>query len=173
MGVHRIADLVVNVADLLAHPGSSRPVELEALLDGLSVSASSVPAGEPVTLDVELQAVNDAIVVKGSVRAPWVGECRRCLQPATGVVEADVHEIYERHPVDGETRLLEDVIVDLTELARDSVLLELPLAPLCKDDCAGLCPVCGADRNAAEDCGCVTEIRDERWAALDDLKFED
>ena len=173
VGVHRIADLVVNVADLLPHPGSTRHVEREALVDGLAISASSVPAGEPVTVDVDLQAVNDAIVVKGHVRAPWAGECRRCLRPARGTADAEVHEIYERDPVEGETRKLEDVIVDLTELARDSVLLELPLAPLCKDDCAGLCAVCGADKNAAEDCGCVTEVRDERWAALDDLRFDD
>ena len=172
VGVHRIADLVVNVADLLAHPGSSRPVELEAVLDGLSISASRVPAGEPLSVAADLQAVNDAIVVKGHVRAPWEGECRRCLQPATGSVEAEVQEIYERHPVDGETRKLEDVIVDLTELARDSILLELPLAPLCKDDCAGLCPSCGADKNSTG-CECVTEVRDERWAALDDLRFDD
>jgi uncharacterized protein len=172
VGAHRIADLVVNVADLLAHPGSRRQVELEALLDGLSVSASAVPAGEPVTVDADLQAVNEGIVVKGHVRAPWAGECRRCLQAATGTVDAEVHEVYERHPVDGETRLLEDVIVDLTELARDSVLLELPLAPLCKDDCAGLCPSCGIDKNTTT-CDCVTEVKDERWAALDDLRFED
>jgi len=172
VGVHRIADLVVNVAGLLPHPGSTRHVEREAVLDGLSVSASQVPAGEPVTVDVDLQAVNDAIVVKGHVRSTWAGECRRCLQPATGPIDAEVHEIYERDPVDGETRKLEDVIVDLTELARDSVLLELPVAPLCKDDCAGLCPTCGVDKNATG-CDCSTEVRDERWAALDDLKFDD
>lgn len=173
MGAHRIADLVVNVADLLPHPGSTRHVDREALLDGLVISSSRVPAGEAVSLDVDLQAVNDGIVVKGHVRAPWEGECRRCLKTACGAVDAEVQEIYERKPVEGETRLLEDVIVDLTELARDSVLLELPLAPLCKADCRGLCPSCGADKNDAVDCGCVLAVRDERWAALDDLKFDE
>lgn len=173
MGAHRIADLVVNVADLLPHPGATRHVDREALLDGLAISASSVAPGEPVTVDVDLQAVNDGIVVKGHVRTRWEGECRRCLKIARGVVDAEVHEIYERKPIEGETRLLEDVIVDLTELARDSVLLELPLAPLCKADCGGLCPSCGADKNDLEDCGCVLEVKDERWAALDDLKFDE
>lgn len=173
MGVHRIADLVVNVADLLPHPGATRRVEREAVLDGLTVTASSVPAGEAVSVDAELQSINDAIVVKGHVRASWAGECRRCLQAATGTVDAEVHEIYEREPVEGETRLLEDVIVDLTELARDSVLLELPIAPLCREDCAGLCPSCGADKNAAGDCGCDLTVKDDRWAALDDLRFDE
>jgi uncharacterized protein len=169
---HRTADLVVPVADLLPHPGSTKRVERTAVLEDLAVSGSRVPDGEPVRVDVELQAVNDGIVAVGEVRVPWAGECRRCLRPLRGEVVAAVQEIYERDPVDGETRLLEDVVVDLTEMTRDAVLLELPLVPLCHDDCAGLCPVCGVNRNDTT-CTCVVETKDPRWAALDDLRLED
>ena len=51
---------------------------------------------------------------------------------------------------------------------RDAIVLELPMAPLCREDCRGLCPQCGADRNEAE-CGCVAP-RDPRWANLDVLR---
>jgi uncharacterized protein len=166
------ADLVVSVADLLPHPGQTKRVERDAVLDDLAISASRVPAGAPVHLDLELQAVNEGIVVVGTVRAPWEGECRRCLQLTGGEVTADVQEIYERDPVEGETRQLGDAVVDLTEMARDVVLLELPLAPLCADDCAGLCATCGVNRNETT-CECATEVRDPRWAALDDLRLED
>lgn len=169
---HRTAELVVSVADLLPHPGATKPIEREAILDGLAVSGSRVPDGERVRVEVELQAVNDGIVAVGTVRAPWVGECRRCLRAITGDVVAEVREIYERDPVEGETRLLEDVVVDLTEMARDAVLLELPLAPLCVEDCAGLCPVCGSNRNDST-CECVVETKDPRWAALEDLTFDE
>jgi uncharacterized protein len=171
VSAHRTADLAVSVADLLPHPGQTKRVEREAIVDGLSVSASRVPDGQPIHLELELQAVNDAIVVVGTVRAPWEGECRRCLQRTGGELLGEVQEIYERDPVEGETRQLTDVL-DLTELVRDAVLLELPLAPLCDDDCAGLCATCGVNRNETT-CDCRTETRDPRWAALDDLRLDD
>jgi uncharacterized protein len=163
--------VVVSVADLLPHPGEKKRVERDVILDGLAVSGSAVPEGAAVHLDLELQAVNDGIVAVGTVRAPWQGECRRCLQRATGEVVAEVQEIYERDPVEGETRQLTGAVVDLTELVRDSVLLELPLAPLCRADCAGLCPSCGANHNETT-CDCVVDTKDPRWAALDDLRLD-
>jgi uncharacterized protein len=172
VSVRGIADLAVSVADLLPHPGQTKRVERDAVLDGLAISGSAVPPGAPVSVELELQAVNDGIVVVGTVRAPWEGECRRCLQRATGEVVAEVQEIYERDPVEGETRQLHDTVVDLTELTRDAVLLDLPIAPLCREDCAGLCPTCGANRNETT-CDCVVDTKDPRWAALDDLRFED
>jgi uncharacterized protein len=171
MSVRRATDLVVSVADLLPHPGKTKRVDRDVILDELAISSSRVPDGAPVSLALELQSVNDAIVAVGEVRAPWTGECRRCLKPTGGEVVAQVHEIYERDPVEGETRQLGDALVDLTDLARDAVLLELPLAPLCLEDCAGLCPTCGVDRNTTS-CDCATEVRDPRWAALDDLRFD-
>jgi uncharacterized protein len=168
---HRPTDLVVPVGHLLKQPGSTTRFEREAVLDDLAISSSRVPEGEPLVLDVELQAVNDGIIVVGTVKAPWTGECRRCLQPARGEVAAEVQEVFERDPVEGETRKLAGVEIDLAELARDSVLLELPLAPLCRDDCAGLCPQCGADRNQGG-CECVVDTKDLRWAALEQVRFD-
>jgi uncharacterized protein len=170
--VRATSPLVVGVADLLRQPGSHRDVALVADLDGLAVLGSSVPPGGETELDLRLEAVNDGIVAKGVVRAPWQGECRRCLRPIQGTVEASVLEVFEDEPVEGETSKLQTDRIDLEPLARESILLELPLAPLCQDDCAGLCPECGADRNAG-DCGHTIEGTDDRWAALRELKFED
>lgn len=164
--------LVVGVADLLRSPGSHREVELAAPLGDLAVLGSSVPAGGDIEVDVRLEAVNDGIVVKGNVRAPWQGECRRCLRAITGTAEAEVLEVFEDEPTEGETSKLDGDRIDLEPLAREAVLLELPLAPLCQDDCAGLCPDCGADRNAG-DCGHTLEAVDDRWAVLGELKFEE
>jgi uncharacterized protein len=83
-----------------------------------------------------------------------------------------VLEVFEEKPVDGETRLLEVDRIDLEPLARETVLLELPLAPLCREDCAGLCAECGADRNTV-DCGHALVTTDARWSALDQLTFEE
>jgi uncharacterized protein len=164
--------LVVGVADLLRSPGSHRDVVLAAPLGELEVVGSAVPEGADVELELRLDAVNDGIVAKGVVRAPWRGECRRCLRAIEGTAQADVLEIFEPEPVEGETSKLQTDRIDLEPLAREAILLELPLAPLCQDDCAGLCPECGADRNAG-DCGHTIEAADDRWSALSELKFDD
>ena len=75
------------------------------------------------------------------------------------------------HDRDDEAYPLAGDELDLEPLARDAVLLELPLAPLCTEDCQGLCPTCGANRNT-ESCDCAPPA-DPRWAALDVLRDAD
>ena len=163
--------LVVPVADLLRRPGSARDEHREAVLEGLAVSGSAVVEGEPVVVDAHLESVNEGIVVTGHVRAPWRGECRRCLKTVGGELDAILLEVFEPEPVDGETRRLEGATVDLEPVARESVLLELPLSPLCTEACRGLCDRCGADRND-DPAHSHEDPRDPRWSALDVLKFE-
>jgi uncharacterized protein len=162
----------VGVADLLKRSGNHREEHLEAVLDDLVVITSHVVDGEPISLDVRLESVNEGIVVKGVVHVPWEGECRRCLRPVRDALDVPVFEVFEDEPVEGETSKLDIDRIDLEPLARETVLLELPMAPLCRDDCAGLCPECGADRNAGG-CGHAGEVVDRRWAALDELRFEE
>jgi uncharacterized protein len=167
--------LLVGVADLLRRPGTSRLDHIEAVLDGLAAIGGRVPQGEVVTLDLRLESVNAGVVVTGVIAAPWVGECRRCLREIHSRLEVPVQEVFEADPVEGETSKLEIDRIDLEPLAREAVLLDLPLAPLCRDDCAGLCPVCGADRaeaDASGGCGHEQPPVDRRWAALGELHFE-
>jgi uncharacterized protein len=81
-----------------------------------------------------------------------------------------VQELFEATPLDGETYPLEHDHVDLALPIRDAVLLELPIAPLCRADCAGLCPVCGRDNND-DPCSCDQTTPDPRWAALSQLEL--
>ena len=139
---------------------------------GLRVGDSSVPAGEDVVVDVVLELVPGGVVASGTVTAPFVSECRRCLRPLRGTVSAEVREVYqsdvapdaaeEIYPLSGDQ-------LDLEPLARDAVLLELPLAPLCAEGCLGLCPTCGANLNEG-DCACSGTDTDPRWAGLDALR---
>ena len=164
--------LLLGVADLLRRPGNHREEHVEAVLDGLQVTGSRVVDGAPTELDLRLESVNEGIVVKGVMHIPWEGECRRCLRTVRNVLDVPVFEVFEDEPVEGETSKLDIDRIDLEPLVRETVLLELPMAPLCRDDCAGLCPECGADRNE-RDCGHGDEVRDERWAALDVLRFDE
>lgn len=163
--------LVVNVADLLRQPGARREVDVEIDLGSLAVGDVSL-GPEPVRGTVVLESLPSELVASGRVRAAWRGPCRRCLADACGEVEVVFRELFEPAAVEGESYPIEHEQVDLAAVVREAVLLELPLAPLCRPDCQGLCPVCGADRNVAR-CGCRPDTRDPRWAALDELRFDD
>lgn len=122
-----------------------------------------------VTVQLRLEALSDGIVVDGVLRIPWIGVCRRCLAPITGVAASDVRELYQQVLTDTDAFQIVGEQLDLRPAVRELVLLDAPTVPLCRPDCAGLCPICGTDRNL-EDCGCVTVSADPRWAALDALK---
>jgi uncharacterized protein len=137
------------------------------VVDDLACSGSRVPEQAEVEADVVLESVMGGLSVAGVVRAPWAGTCRRCLEPAGGVLEVPVREHFTEGGDGEETYPLHHGEVDLEPMVRDAVLLELPQAPLCRPDCKGLCPTCGADRNLGA-CHCEPR-RDDRWAALDAL----
>jgi uncharacterized protein len=160
----------INVADLLHRPGSRRVLHFDAPLPGLAVIGSAVPDDEPLALDVLLEQVSESIVIRGAVRAHWAAPCSRCLRPVRGELHCEVQELFEATPLDGETYPLEHDHVDLALPIRDAVLLELPIAPLCRADCAGLCPVCGRDNND-DPCSCDQTTPDPRWAALSQLEL--
>lgn len=157
---------IINVASLI-RTGNSRPLTVEGVFDDLFVAGSAVPAAGVVQAELRLEPAASALWVRGTVSAPWEGECRRCLAPISGVVVAEVGELFEEHWTEDETWPLVQDRIDVEPILREAVLLELPLAPVCRDDCAGLCPQCGEDRNTAA-CSCEP-VTDPRWAALHDL----
>ena len=159
---------LVNVGHLRRAPGERRREVRSGPLPGLEVTGSAVPPDGEVTVDLMLDSVPGGVVATGTVSAPWRGPCRRCLADAEGTLRADVREVFEEEHDPEQTYPLRGDRLDLEPLARDTVLLELPLAPLCREDCAGICPTCGADRNVAP-CGCDSTAPDPRWAALDAL----
>jgi uncharacterized protein len=165
--------LKVPVTDLLRQPGTRRTVVRAVPLEGLTVAGTEVPPDAEVDLDLVLEATGDDIVVSGMVTIPWQGACRRCLADVAGTTRTPVREIFQPRAVEGETYPLGDGMADLEPLLRDAVLLALPLAPLCTEDCAGPDP----ERFPAAATGAVGEPdgeagRDPRWAALDALRFD-
>ena len=177
--------LRIGVTDLLRHPGERRAVEREVVLPDLAISTAWVPVGEPVVVELEIESLSTELAAYGTVRAPYVGECRRCLRDVRGEVAVDVREIFELHPTEGETYPLGHDVVDLDPMVRDAVLLALPLAPLCGDDCRGPAPDefpaevedddaprgdAVADDAAPADS--EDRPRDPRWAALDQLRLD-
>lgn len=163
-------ELLVNVAELLRRPGTDRHQRFETSVGALGIDDPRLPEG-PVVLNARLEALSDGVVVTGEVCAAWAGECRRCLAPLGGELVVPVQELYQTRPKDSEAFPIEQEQINLEPMVREALLLDTPAAPLCREDCAGICPACGADRNEAP-CSCDTSRRDPRWAALDALRDE-
>jgi uncharacterized protein len=160
----------VNVADLMHRPGARRRVEISGRLNGLKIVGTTVPDEAEVEVNALLEWVSDGVLATGDVRTTWAAECRRCLGPVTGEADVEFRELFAL-PGEGDddTYPLRHDHVDLGRLARETLLGALPLAPVCRPDCKGLCPTCGADRNNSP-CDCAESEPDPRWAALDVLR---
>jgi uncharacterized protein len=180
------APLVLDTRELGRRPGSQREVTrtVPAPAD-LGIEVLRVPEGAPVELDLRLEAVMEGVLVTGTATAALEGECVRCLEPISDDVEARFQELYvyddqghHRHGSDtagegdDETSRLEDDLLDLEPLLRDAVVLALPFQPLCREDCPGLCPECGA--RLADDPDHTHDAPvDPRWARLAELQQGD
>ena len=153
-----MSGLRIDVADLLCHPGARRDVELAAELEDLGGSAARVVG--PVGLAVSLERIPEGIVVRGTVAARWRAECSVCLRDLEQDVVLHADELFETDPVEGETYPILGHEIDLEQLVRDTVLLELPLAPHCEVPCE---PAVTSDEG--------DEPVDPRWAALSELEL--
>jgi uncharacterized protein len=167
--------LAVDVRELLQQPGAHKHVVLRAALPDLATPVASVPAGSPVTVDAEIESVVEGLLVTGKVGATVALHCVRCLRDVEHDLEVDVRELFGlggRDEEDEGYAVLPGDRLPLDTMARDALVLAFPPFPLCRPDCAGLCPQCGADRNTV-DCGHGgTGATDPRWAALAGLRRE-
>ena len=136
------------------------------------VELIGVPAGADVHLRLRLESVMEGVLVSGDIEVPVTGSCARCLEPIEDSLSLDVQELYayegsttEATSEEDEVRRIDGDFLDLEPLLRDTVVLNLPLAPVCSEDCAGLCVECGQrlDDLPADH---THDIVDARWAGL-------
>ena len=159
-----LGPLRINAVELLRQPGAVRDVVVDVAAAALDADHERL-VGD-IRVDLHLTALNDGIDVVGTVSADWATVCRRCLADVSGTAVGEVDELYQIEPRDPDAYVIRDGQLDLAPLVRETVLLELDTERLCRDDCAGLCPVCGVDRNRSQ-CTCDTTVRDDRWAGLE------
>ncbi|UGQ14138.1 YceD family protein [Yinghuangia sp. ASG 101] len=162
--------LVVDTRELGRRPGSMRREtrDVPAPAD-MRIDVIGVPEGAPLELELRLEAVMEGVLVSGAAEVPLTGECVRCLDPLERRLRVDFQELYVYPDGDSDEdapRLVGDLL-DLEPELRDAVVLALPLAPVCREDCGGLCLECGARLD--DDPGHAHETADPRWAALQGL----
>jgi uncharacterized protein len=155
--------------------GEGRRLELDVALDALQFG------GE--TYEIEPAVVTSVLDISAMTRGGYAlrlrfgaslrGPCMRCLEPAQPRVEVDSREVDQ--PGGGDelsSPYVVDDVLDVHAWARDALVLALPSQLLCKDDCLGLCTVCGIDLNTAEPDHAHEREPDPRWAKLSELKLD-
>ena len=176
--------LVLDTRELGRRPGSMRRVRQTVTApEEMGRPLASIPAGSELVLDLRLESVMEGVLVSGTVDATMSGECGRCLDPVSAPLQVEIQELYSypesgpygsrasggRSDDDDELPSLVDDLIDLEPVLRDALVLALPMSPLCRDDCPGLCPECGEQlAELPEDHS--HDAVDPRWAALAGLR---
>jgi uncharacterized protein len=134
-----------------------------------------IMVSDDLTLDylrgkLHLSRTSRGILVQGTLHTELEAECNRCLEPIHVALEMPVEELFVYPPEPGDDYVLfDDGILDLAPIVRQEVVLNTPIGALCRENCAGLCPECGANLNDGA-CGCEDAHIDPRLAALKELK---
>jgi uncharacterized protein len=144
---------LVPIASLRRRAGSVLDVETSAVIPDLAITDAWVPNGMPVSFEGTVESAIGGVTVNGVVRAPFEGRCRRCLETARGEIVAVIAEVCTDAPDPDLGYGVHGDFLDLEPLVHDACILDLPLAPLCQENCQGLCPECGVNRNH-ETCSC-------------------
>ena len=169
----------VNIGEFLADRHAVRTVAFAERLESLAEDATLL---EPVTGELSLVGTGRTVSLTGRVRTMVRLVCGACLQPFPQSLESAIREEFEAvrapAPQPGTARaeaalggddfvvpIGPDEIVDLSEIVRQHLLLALPIAPRCREDCPGLCPRCGADLNTGP-CACPQDSVDPRLEVL-------
>ena len=150
-----------------------QPDELNPVDERISLSG-------PATVGGKVRLAGNEVFVNGHVETRAQVECDRCLQPVETPVNTDFDLEYitgSEYESTGTAELTEEEMsvsvfdgkaIDVDEIVKEQVVLAVPTRMLCREDCKGICPECGTDRNTG-DCNCTTKDIDPRWAALKNL----
>ena len=168
--------IIISVDERLAGAGSVLPVAGHIDDDSYSVGDHDFRLPGGIDYDLVLTNAGEGILASGIVRAHVLGTCDRCLEDAEFDIASEVDEYFlfeapaEEDLSDDEDEVDfslvgEDHTIDLAEPIMAAIVMETPFVVLCREDCKGLCPHCGADRNVT-DCDCDKKQIDPRFAAL-------
>ena len=165
----------IDLRALGLRPGEVRRTQLDLELDPFFLGGQRYEAA-PATVPAELEIadVSGGTVFQLGFEASLAGPCMRCLGQAEVGIAVRAREFHDPSAGPGDERrsdYVADDRLDLSAWARDAIALELPEQILCREDCAGLCPVCGKDLNAEPHEHADREL-DPRWAALEGLREE-
>ena len=166
---------MLNVHDLIGHPGMARTVDLLGTIDGLATELVALPEDAMLGGALSLESVIEGVFVAGSITGTWRLRSARCLTEETRPFTVEIGELVtpvvtDPDEANDDDYVLVDEQIDIDQIVRDAIGVEMPFAPLCRPDCRGLCPTCGGNRNLGECPG--HDAIDPRFAVLSELLID-
>lgn len=167
--------LVFDVSGLLKRPGSVETVMITDKLPPAEKGHEKIEVVGPVHATVRLKEAGGRILAEGVLNADVILTCGRCLERYDQQVEQTFNEIYRRHEdfnkQDPEEReeenlfAIDNLKIDLTPMLSQALVLAVPFKPVCREDCLGLCPVCGEELNSGVHEHCETDEEESEFKA--------
>lgn len=168
------------IIDLASLGVSPKQFEISFAPDEIDIDGEAAFTSE-IAFSGQVSRADERTFVRGAIKADAEIDCTRCLEPVTRGIDITFEDVFVDSIVGSnkeeaeiaveqlDEALLVSEEIDLAEVVREQILLDLPEQIFCKEDCRGLCPQCGGNRNLI-DCSCARDQVDPRWAALKELQ---
>ena len=165
--------MIIEMGYLFNRKGASLPLELMETIDHVKDYPDVVEFVEPVRIEGTLKNEDDVFVLDTKGETTVLMECSCCLAPVRKELSFEIKERFAHTGRDDEeTETFTGDQIDLADFVKRGIIGELPMRVECREDCKGLCPICGKDLNDG-DCGCDRTIRDPRFESLRALFNDD
>lgn len=166
----------INLKSFILNPSTSKDFHLEEPGDPELLEDMGGSFLKPVIVDLVVEKTGRVFAGLGTVSTTIQLMCSRCLEEIIFPIETQFYVTIvegvlqnQNHAEDDFLVIAADGDVDLTGSVEEAIFLTIPLNPLCRDDCQGICAVCGVNKNL-EKCHCQKEVIDPRWEKLKNLK---
>ena len=163
----------INIASVLRNDGASKEFSGNVELGNLDYMGSTLSFKEPLAVNGKVYSIGGALEISAEITGEYSTVCSRCGQPVEGKLTAELFESIDSDlsEIDEECITVSGNVIDISGSIDACIFEELPMQPLCKEDCKGLCPVCGIDLNKNE-CNCDDTVYDPRFAIFRNLSKE-
>ncbi len=161
----------LNVVEIKKKLVGEKSFQFELEPKELNLMPDDLPVVGKIMVEGNLANGGDVLLLHAAIKTCVARQCGRCLKEFQATTQAEILEKFypaDAQGIEKDAYTYEYDVVDITEALREGLLLVEPISALCKEDCRGLCPVCGIDRNLAS-CTCETDTIDPRLAALKQL----
>lgn len=161
----------IDVANIKNSKGAELKFDLYEDFNLLNAHLGELEFKEPVSLKGTISNINGKLLLKGNIKTTLQMYCSCCTKPIIKDIDLPIEEIFATDNSEEEIWVFSGDIIELNAVIISNIALNIPMKILCKEDCKGLCPICGHDLNESE-CGCDTTQRDPRFDKLNLLVFD-